>query len=83
MKTASHQVGHFEIPADGVDNLKNFYSSFISLKWGNTRLLYGKKRRNVAWALRKNPQQIPTQFVYVESKQNSTSQRNITTLIGY
>ena len=32
MKTASHQVGHFEIPADGVDNLKNFYSSFIWLK---------------------------------------------------
>ena len=55
MKTASHQVGHFEIPADGVDNLKNFYSSFIWLKWGNTRLLYDKKRRKCSMGPKKKP----------------------------
>ena len=68
----NHQVCHFEIPADNVDSLKNFYSSLFGWqfeKGGDTRLLYDKECRN-QWSIsaqKENPQQVSTQFVNVES----------------
>jgi uncharacterized protein len=67
----SHQVGHFEIPADNVENLKNFYSSLFGWHFerGETQGYYMIKNAGISGALtqKENPKQLSTQFVRVES----------------
>ena len=67
----NHQVGHFEIPADNVENLKNFYSSLFGWQFerGEKQGYYMIKNAGISGALaqKENPQQISTQFVTVES----------------
>ena len=67
----NHQVGHFEIPADNVGNLKNFYSSLFGWQFerGETQGYYMIKNAGISGALtqKENPKQISTQFVRVES----------------
>jgi uncharacterized protein len=66
-----NQVGHFEIPADNVDSLKNFYSSLFGWQFekGETQGYYMIKNAGISGALtqKENPQQVSTQFVNVES----------------
>jgi predicted enzyme related to lactoylglutathione lyase len=72
-KVGNHQVGHFEIPADNAENLKNFYSSLFGWHWqferGETQGYYMIKNAGISGALaqKENQQQISTQFVTVES----------------
>ena len=67
----NHQVGHFEIPEDNVENLKNFYSLLFGWQFerGETQGYYMIKNAGISGALaqKENPQQISTQFVTVES----------------
>jgi hypothetical protein len=66
----NHQVGHSEIPADNVDNLKNFYSSLFGWQFerGETQGYYMIKNAGISGAItQKDPQQISNQFVTVES----------------
>jgi uncharacterized protein len=76
----NHQVGHFEIPADNVDNLKNFYSSLFGWQFekGETQGYYMIKNAGISGALaqKENPQQISTQFVTVESVGDYISKAN-------
>ena len=69
--TANHKVEFFEIPADNVENLKNFYSSLFAWQFekGETQGYYMIKNAGISGALmqKENPQQISTQFVTVES----------------
>jgi hypothetical protein len=64
-----HQVGHFEIPADDVENLKNFYGSLFGWQFerGETQGYYMIKNAGISGALtqKENPQQLSTQFVRV------------------
>lgn len=66
----NHQVGHSEIPADNVDNLKNFYSSLFGWQFegGETQGYFMIKNAGISGAIaQKDPQQISNQFVTVES----------------
>src|SRR5919109_5215961 len=69
--TANHKVEHFEIPADNVDNLKNFYSSLFGWQFekAETQGYYMIKNAGIsgASAQKENPQQVSIQFVTVES----------------
>ncbi|HZD81908.1 MAG TPA: VOC family protein [Nitrososphaeraceae archaeon] len=71
MSSLNHQVGHFEIPADNVDNLKNFYSSLFSWQFekGEKHGYWIIKNAGISGAIaqKENPEQISTQFVIVES----------------
>jgi predicted enzyme related to lactoylglutathione lyase len=66
-----HKVGHFEIPADNVDSLRNFYSSLFGWQFekGQTQGYYMIKNAGIRGALmqKESPQQVSTQFVNVES----------------
>lgn len=66
-----HEVGHFEIPADDVDGLRNFYSSLFGweFKEGQTQGYFMIKNAGISGALtqKESPQQVSTQFVNVES----------------
>ena len=68
---SSHKVEHFEIPADNVENLKNFYTSLFGWQFekGETQGYWMVKNAGISGALmqKENPQQISTQFVTVES----------------
>jgi predicted enzyme related to lactoylglutathione lyase len=70
-QTNRHNIEHFEVPADNVDNFKNFYSSLFSWQFeiGKTQRYYMIKNAGISGALmqKENPQQISTQFVTVES----------------
>jgi predicted enzyme related to lactoylglutathione lyase len=66
----NHQVGHSEIPADNVDNLKNFYSSLFGWQFegGETQGYFMIKNAGISGAIaQKDPQQISNQIVTVES----------------
>jgi predicted enzyme related to lactoylglutathione lyase len=67
----NREVGHFEIPADNVENLKNFYSSLFGWQFerGETLGYYMIKNAGISGALtqKENPQQLSTQFVRVGS----------------
>jgi predicted enzyme related to lactoylglutathione lyase len=67
----NHQVGHFEIPADDVENLKHIYGSLFGWQFerGETQGYYMIKNAGISGALtqKENPQQLSTQFVRVES----------------
>ena len=69
--TANHKVEHFEILADNVENLKNFYSSLFGWQFekGETQGYWMVKNAGISGALmqKENPQQISTQFVTVAS----------------
>jgi len=69
--TANHKVEHFEIPADNVENLKNFYTSLFGWQFeeGQTQGYWMVKNAGISGALmqKENPQQLSTQFVTVES----------------
>jgi hypothetical protein len=71
MSSLNHLVGHFEIPADNVDSLKNFYSSLFSWQFekGETQGYWIIKNAGISGALaqKENPEQISTQFITVES----------------
>jgi predicted enzyme related to lactoylglutathione lyase len=71
MSSLNHSVGHFEIPADNVDILKNFYGSLFSWQFekGETHGYWIIKNAGISGALtqKENPEQISTQFVTVES----------------
>jgi hypothetical protein len=71
MSANRHEVGHFEIPADNVDGLRNFYSSLFGWEFekGQTQGYYMIKNAGISGALaqKENPQQVTTQFVKVES----------------
>jgi uncharacterized protein len=72
-----NQVGHFEIPADNVDSLKNFYSSLFGWQFekGETQGYYMIKNAGISGALaqKENPQQVSTQFVNVKSIEDCIS----------
>ena len=67
----THNVGHFEIPADDLDSLKNFYSSLFGWQFeqGETKGYWMIKNAGISGALmqKENPQQISTIFTEVES----------------
>jgi uncharacterized protein len=69
--STSHQIAHFEIPADNVENLKDFYGSLFGWQFekGETQGYYMIKNAGISGALaqKENPQQLATQFVNVES----------------
>ena len=69
--TANHKVEYFEIPADNIDNLKNFYSSLFAWQFekGEKQGYWMVKNAGISGALmqKENLQQISTQFVSVES----------------
>lgn len=68
---AAHSVGHFEIPADKTDDLKNFYSSLFGWQFekGQTRDYWMIKNAGISGGLapKENAEQMPTMFVTVES----------------
>jgi uncharacterized protein len=70
-QTNSHNVEHFEIPADNVDSLKNFYSSLFAWQFekGETEGYWMIKNAGISGAVmqKENPEQISTQFVTVNS----------------
>lgn len=72
--TNRHEVGHFEIPAENVDSLRNFYSSLFGWNFekGEKQGYYMIKNAGISGALtqKENPQQVSTQFVSVESIQD-------------
>jgi predicted enzyme related to lactoylglutathione lyase len=72
--TNTHEVAHFEIPADNVDGLKGFYSSLFGWNFerGEKQGYYVIKNAGISGALmqKENPQQISTQFVNIESIQD-------------
>ena len=53
MSSLNHLVGHFEIPADNVDSLKNFYSSLFSWQFekGETQGYWIIKNAGISGAL--------------------------------
>jgi predicted enzyme related to lactoylglutathione lyase len=67
----THNVGHFEIPADNLDSLKNFYSSLFGWQFeqGETKGYWMIKNAGISGALmqKENPQQVSTIFTEVES----------------
>src|ERR687891_460725 len=69
--TANHKVEYFEIPADNVENLKNFYTSLFGWQFekGETQGYWMVKDAGMSGAVvqKENPQQLSTQFVTVES----------------
>jgi uncharacterized protein len=71
MSANRHEVGHFEIPAENVDGLRNFYSSLFGWEFekAETQGYYMVKNAGISGALMQNesPQQVSTQFVNVES----------------
>lgn len=73
----NNQVAHFEIPADNVENLKNFYSSLFGWQFerGETQGYYMIKNAGISGALtqKESPQQLSTQFVRVKSIQDYIS----------
>ncbi len=48
-----HEVGHFEIPADNVDGLRNFYSSLFGWRFekGETQGYYMIKNAGISGAV--------------------------------
>jgi predicted enzyme related to lactoylglutathione lyase len=66
-----HEVGHFEIPADDVDGLRDFYSSLFGWDFqeGQTQGYHMIKNAGISGALtqKESPQQVSTQFIKVES----------------
>jgi predicted enzyme related to lactoylglutathione lyase len=70
-RRTSHEVGHFEIPADNVDSLRNFYSSLFGWQFekGETEGYWMIKNAGISGAVvqKENPKQLSTQFVNVES----------------
>jgi uncharacterized protein len=73
----NHQVQHFEIPADNVENLKDFYSSLFGWQFerGEKQGYYMIRNAGISGALtqKENPQQLSTQFVRVESIEDYTT----------
>ena len=73
-QTNRHNIEHFEIPADNVDNLKNFYSSLFACQFekGETQGYWMIRNAGISGALmqKENPEQMSTQFVTVESIDN-------------
>src|SRR5512133_1928106 len=71
MSSLNHQVGHFEMAADNVHSLKNFYSSLFSWQFekGETHGYWIIKNAGISGAIaqKENREQISTQFVTVES----------------
>jgi uncharacterized protein len=67
----NHEVGHFEIPADNVDGLRNFYASLFGWRFekGETQGYYMIKNAGISGAVvqKENSEQLSTQFVNVES----------------
>jgi predicted enzyme related to lactoylglutathione lyase len=68
--SGQHNVGHFEIPADDVVSLKNFYSSLFAWQFeeGETRNYMMIKNAGISGGLapKQDPEQMPTFFVNVE-----------------
>jgi uncharacterized protein len=66
-----HNVEHFEIPADDVNSLKNFYSSLFAWQFeeDETEGYWMIKNAGISGAVtqKENPEQISTQFVTVKS----------------
>ena len=73
-QTNRHNIEHFEIPADNVDNLKNFYTSLFGWQFekGQTQGYWMIKNAGISGAVmqKENPEQMSTQFVTVESIDN-------------
>lgn len=71
MSNQSHNVGHFEIPADSTDQLKGFYSSLFGWQFekGETKDYWMIKNAGISGGLapKEDPEQMPTMFVSVES----------------
>jgi predicted enzyme related to lactoylglutathione lyase len=69
-QTNHHNIEHFEIPADNVDNLKNFYTSLFGWQFekGQTQGYWMIKNAGISGAVmqKENPEQMSTQFVTVE-----------------
>jgi predicted enzyme related to lactoylglutathione lyase len=73
-QTNRHNIEHFEIPADNVDNLKNFYTSLFGWQFekGESQGYWMIKNAVISGAVmqKENPEQMSTQFVTVESIDN-------------
>jgi predicted enzyme related to lactoylglutathione lyase len=61
-----HNVGHFEIPAENVERLKDFYSSLFGWQFekGQTQGYWTTKNAGISGGLmhKENPEQISTMF---------------------
>jgi uncharacterized protein len=70
-RISGHKIGHFEIPADNVDSLKDFYSSLFGWQFakGQTQAYWMIKNAGISGGLmqKENPEQISTMFIEVES----------------
>jgi predicted enzyme related to lactoylglutathione lyase len=66
-----HNVGYFEIPAENVERLKDFYSSLFGWHFekGQTQGYWMIKNAGISGGLmhKENPEQISTMFIEVES----------------
>jgi predicted enzyme related to lactoylglutathione lyase len=75
-----HKVGHFEIPSDNVEGLKDFYSSLFGWQFekGQTLGYWKIKNAGISGSLtqKENPEQISTMFIEVESVENYTDKAN-------
>ena len=73
-QTNRHNIEHFEIPADNVDNLMNFYTSLFGWQFekGQTQGYWMIKNAGISGAVmqKENPEQMSTHFVTVESIDN-------------
>ena len=71
-----HNVGHFEIPAENVESLKDFYSSLFDWQFekGQTQGYWMIKNAGISGGLmqKENPEQISTIFIEVESIEDYT-----------
>jgi len=80
MSANRHEVGHFEIPAENVDGLRNFYSSLFGWEFekAETQGYYMVKNAGISGALmqKESPQQVSTQFVNVESIEDYIIKQN-------
>jgi uncharacterized protein len=68
----THNVGHFEIPADDADRLRNFYSSLFGWQFEKARITPGYwmiKNAGISGGLMKkeHPEQMPSMYISVES----------------
>jgi uncharacterized protein len=72
----AHSVGHFEIPADNVESLKDFYSSLFGWQFekGQTQGYWIIKNAGISGGLmqKDNPEQISSMFIEVESIEDYT-----------
>ena len=74
------KVGHFEIPANNVESLKDFYSSLFGWQFekGQSQGYWMIKNAGISGGLmqKQNPKRFSTMFIEVESIEDYTDKVN-------